>query len=210
MKSIYPSKFENRSSAIEFIENVWSTHRLIHPFSDSLTSKKYGVWLCHKLLKSGKLEMDEQLRIDIHSILSWAVSTSPNISQLSFEEALKSSISWKKKKIVSPIIDMDRVIIHDDNGYFLYDLRKDDFKYEGHMMGHCVSTYEKSYKFKDNILVSLRDRFNKPHVTFESSISKENPEISTIIQQFGNGNHPISDHHMSIVINLLSKYFLLE
>lgn len=205
--SIYPSKFNSEIEALNFIEKVWNTHRSIHPFNDVLTSKKYSVWLCNEILNLGKRDIDENLNREIHSILLWATSTSPNITQISFSEAFERANNWRKKKILPPMVDLNRIISFNDDGYFLYDLIAEDLKYEGQLMGHCVGGYKKSYNFKSNILVSLRDAFNKPHVTFEATSDKSGNAPFSIIQQFGNGNKPVSFKHMNIIIQLISKHF---
>jgi hypothetical protein len=98
-------------------------------------------------------------------------------------DLLLNTTNFKKE-----LEDGESVILSIFDGFSLVDLTKDEnLKKESSLMHHCVGNFGYYKKIVDGEIkiYSLRDRKNKPHVTFEYDISKGH-----IIQMQGKGNKP--------------------
>lgn len=174
-------------------------------------SNKFNVWVFQSLndisMKCG-VDMTtafSEHQNDIKTILNWAYKESPNITSLTFEQALKESKQWVKQHPELFLdIDESRIVFKSDCGYFFYLLSEKDLLFEGQHMGHCVGddSYKKKIKSKKALIVSLRDTNNKPHVTIEISVykDKKTKQFKThLVQQHGKQNLPIRLIYQEII-----------
>lgn len=132
---------------------------------------KYDVWIAKEVKKeSGFLNnLDGFLYI-----IDWAKKKKPNIFNMSFDEAYKSSEEWHnslefdEQAKNDENADNDRILYKCKDGihYFVL-LETDDLNLEGEVMRNCVGSYTDKVKFGRSLIVSLRDDKNNSHVTIE-------------------------------------------
>jgi hypothetical protein len=86
------------------------------------------------------------------------------------------------------------IIAHFNNGYTIQLITsKNDLSCEGNLMGHCSGDYYEYVSNYQSFLFSLRDKFNKPHVTLEFNIDGK------LVQCKGKGNvDPIEKYQKMI------------
>lgn len=177
---------------------------------DDRRKHKYDVWIANQIKKKmmanepDLLEKEE----DIFFILDWAIETKPNLTAMTFEQALQEQRKWlkelSKNGVIRPLpIENERIIHRCSSGRFLYILKPEDLEYEGSVMGHCVGgiDYKNSVRNMRSIIISLRDRQNKPHITIEVSVMKsgQGKMIGVVKQQYGKGNtNPIEAYHQDL------------
>ncbi len=185
-----------------------------NPTNDVRRNHKYDVWIAGVVKKqlldvslSGNTILDKES--ELFKVLDWAIETGPNISAMSYDEALEKQKKWlkdlKKKGVVRPPpLDLERIVYRCKNGYFIYLLTADDLAYEAKAMTHCVNdgdTYKSAIRSRRSILVSLRDERNKPHVTIEVSLNKgiTGKFGGTVLQQYGKENKPpVEKYHAAL------------
>jgi hypothetical protein len=162
--------------------------------------KKYCIWIANQLKENPELKMREG---DMLMILDWKKEEQElNLNDYTFETALdearkahgiifkESNNSLKNKNVV---LDLGK--------YKWVQLQtKDDCREEGEAMGHCVGGHsgiwnKKSYAF------SLRDEFNRPHLTLEAR--REN---GVIFEFKGRSNRSPKPEYVECYIEL-SRHF---
>lgn len=79
-------------------------------------------------------------------------------------------------------------------------LTENALKREGNLMAHCVASYVNKISDKHKIY-SLRDKDNKPHVTFEISLEKS----GNVSQIKGKGNGSIHPKYITAVLKFLKS-----
>ncbi|MEK6830212.1 MAG: PcfJ domain-containing protein [Nanoarchaeota archaeon] len=154
---------------------------------------KYDVWIS-KEVKKDKEVLNKMLEIRL--IVDWASEINADIFQYSFYEAFNAQQEWhedmrRKHQIENldiPDIDENRVIFRfSDKEHFLYLLTANDLVHEGAVMGHCVggNNYKSKIKNNQSLILSIRDKYNMPHVTIEVDVNSRNT-----VQKYGKGNKP--------------------
>ena len=150
---------------------------------------KYDPWIAREARK------DQEILNDIKSlklIIDWVVACKIDLFSFTFTESMTAQKLWhdelaeklKLNKITIPDLDEERVAFRFSDGmHFLYILDTKDLKYEGKMMGNCVggSNYKQKIKNGLSLVLSIRDKNNKPHVTIE--IDRQSCRL---VQQHGN------------------------
>lgn len=168
---------------------------------------KYDVWISKEVKKSNDII---NRIMDIRLIVDWASETNADIFKYDFNKAFESQREWhdemmRKFQIENleiPEIENDRVIFRfSDKEHFLYLLKETDLKHEGVVMGHCVGgkNYKSKIKNRQSLILSVRDKYNMPHVTIEVDVNSR-----SMSQQFGKGNKPPVEKY----IHMLLEYAL--
>lgn len=148
---------------------------VVMDFCRNLGTDKYAIWIAKEAKKNPTILEYEP----IHKIIDWAQTTSPNILNLSFEEAFLKSVTWHdelERKSIKELanqlaIDESRIIYRCKDGkHFFYRLKPSELKMEGRLMGHCIGSngvYSTRLRKKEIDIISIRDEKNYPHVTIE-------------------------------------------
>lgn len=119
---------------------------------------------------------------------------------LGVEKVINSSKRWTKLLVqqAANLVEQDsdvEICVALEDGYKIVKLlNKNAYQYEGREMGHCVA----SYADKKTTVYSLRDKYNKPHATFEVN----NKEIT---QLQGKQNNSIKSTYVTYVIEGVKK-----
>lgn len=202
----YPKYFEIDKS-VEIVKRISSlgsrTGFVGNQGSDSRRKHKYDTWIAKivkddlERLKKAKKPLNISIldnEIEFRNILDWMIAEKIDAFQYNYKQALEQQEIWHQSiaenmqidKIDIPELDESRIIYRCKNQkYFFYLLNKDDLKYEGVNMGHCVggTNYQNNVANNRSIIFSLRDNNNKPHVTTEIIVSKENGELKGVVSQ---------------------------
>lgn len=177
------------------------TVKIISEVGRIARTHKYDVWIAKEFKKDTSILTTQR---DLFSIIDWAKATSPNISSLSFEQALEESKKWHTSFVIDNKDSIKPVEIEDDNiiyickdkKHFFLLLNPDDLKQEGKLMSHCVGGFD--YKVKVNkgysLLISLRDENNEPHVTIEVDTKTCN-----VVQMYGKANSSPKKEYLKMI-----------
>lgn len=161
--------------------------------NDRRREHKYDTWIAKivkdklKTLRSQNKPLHTKIldkEIEFQNILDWMIAEKVDAFNYTFDEALYAQEMWhakiaqqmKVEMLRIPELDPDRVIYRcKDQEYFFYILTPEDLRFEGTHMGHCVggTGYQNKIKNNKSIIVSLRDKNNKPHVTTEILLQKD-------------------------------------
>lgn len=184
-------RISNLGSKTGFIGNQGNDERRHH---------KYDTWIA-KVVKDHLQELRKNKKplnlkildkeLEFQNILDWMVEENVNAFDYNFQEALIEQEKWHQEiaakmqieKIEIPQLDPSRIIYRCKNQeYFFYMLEARELKYEGAGMGNCVGGlgYQKKVKNNSAIIVSLRDKENKPHVTIEILLNTKSQSLETI------------------------------
>ena len=101
---------------------------------------------------------------DFDGVLDWLIVRRPNYTGMSWEQAKQRSDAWhaaladkrpRKKRMRSRDVVMEL-----EDKWVWVKIPKEEYRDEGSLMGHCFGN-----RFKDRAAWSLRDPWNRPHVT---------------------------------------------
>lgn len=196
LKFFYP-KYLSEAEAVDVVKRISElgskTGFIGNQGDDSRREHKYDTWIA-KIIKDELQTLRSQNKplhtkilnkeIEFQNILDWMIAEKVDAFKYTFNQALLAQEIWHAKiaqemkidMIRIPELDPSRIIYRcKDQEYFFYVLTPSDLKYEGTNMGHCVggTGYQNKIKNDKSIIVSLRDKHNKPHVTTEIILHKD-------------------------------------
>ncbi len=149
-------------------------------------------------------------------------SENKKIERMSYPEAFKQSLEWTKKlnkktdkNVLKQIQEEGLKLIHTfENGYKLVKLNtKENFDREGKLMRHCVAGYyERFIQEKSFMILSIRDKENKPLATIEARMKFD---TLTIEQIKGRSNREVYDYETAKLFfdyleQRVEKYTLMD
>lgn len=187
-------------------------------YANDLTFKK----AIEKNEKIVKVFIDKKSERRLEHIIHYFESLKDlnNLNKISYKEAFKQSVEWTKrlnkktdKSKLNIITEEGLKILHKfDNGYTLVKLTtKENFDREGKLMNHCVAGYYDRYNKEQNFMIlSMRDKDNKPLATIEAKMRFDTLRIEQIK---GRANREVYDYETAkLFFNYLeekkTKYIL--
>lgn len=173
--------------------------------------KKYSIWIANQI---------KNFNINIHSvdddnkinrILDWKREVQEiNLNELNFKQAIKMADKYFDSLFIKTSKSLkNKNVILDCGDYKWVQLKTiDDCIEEGNSMGHCIGNdnHSKSIYSERSIAFSLRDKYNKPHLTLEAPFNKEDNQIGKIFEFKGSKNQTPSINYVKYFIELLKKY----
>ena len=173
-------------------------------------SKKYSVWLGNQVLKYPKIIENDKLNNDIDLILDWKKEIQNiDLKEFDFFSALKEAKEFQKSLFIPNANGLKNTNVILDCGEYKWVqlITKKDCKEEGSFMGHCIGNSSHSTRISSGSSVgfSLRDKFNKPHITIEARVDKNN-KIDNIFEFKGTANGVPNVEYTKYFIELLEKY----
>lgn len=169
-------------------------------------SKKYSVWLANQVIKNKEVIFRHN---DIDLILDWKKERQDiNLNEITFIDALKQAQEFQKSLFVpnSNGLKNTNVILDCGEYKWVQLLTKADCTEEGNVMGHCIggSSHNTRISNGNSVAFSLRDKYNKPHITLEAYVKNE--EIGNIFEFKGTANGVPKTEYTKYFIDLLKKY----
>jgi hypothetical protein len=169
-------------------------------------SKKYCVWIGNQVLKSPDIINKEN---DIDLVLDWKKEIQDiNLNSINFKTALKLAKDYQKSLFVPNVNGLKNTNVVLDCGDYKWVqlITKADCKEEGSTMGHCIGNNGHNTRISNgnSVAFSLRDKFNRPHITIEADI-KDN-KIGNIFEFKGTANGVPKVEYSKYFIQLLEKY----
>lgn len=163
--------------------------------------KKYAIWLANQI-KLDKSIIEKNEEIDL--ILDWKrVEQTSNLNDFTFIQALEKANEFQKTLFIN--IDnslSNKNVVLDCGKYKWVQLLTDeDCKEEGEAMGHCIGGHghNQNISLGKTIAFSLRDEYNRPHLTFES-------REGSIFEFKGKGNSVPLIEYVNCFYDLFKKY----
>jgi len=165
--------------------------------------KKYCVWIANQIKANFDLKRREG---DINLILDWKKEEQElNLNDYTFDEALQlarvahgmnfkeNNNSLKNKNIVLDLGTYKWVQL----------LTQEDCKEEGSAMGHCIggNGHASSISRGNSFAFSLRDEFNRPHLTLEANKSN-----GTVFEFKGRNNAVPKLQYIECYVELSQKF----
>lgn len=144
--------------------------------------------------------IDELNRNEIYQVIDY-LNTLNDIN-FGYEQAKRKSEEWHKRlaeqKQDIKAKDSSKIVVTFSDGFTWRLLQtQDDYKLEGKRMGHCVGDYIPG----EQLIYSLRDLEDKPHVTIELDLEKP----PTIEQIKGKENRP-QLKYKKYVVKFIKKF----
>lgn len=135
------------------------------------------------------------------------------LSRMSWAQAVQAAEEFhrelaKKRGEDSEELEGDKTVYLDlgENGTWWKLVGKSCLDREGNLMGHCVADYIDQVESGESIILSLRDKSNKPHVTVELAPFRYKDGQGISIEQVkGKENEPPVPKYQPQVISLLKK-----
>lgn len=142
------------------------------------------------------------------------------LNRITFQQVLDLSIKWHENLAKSTGKDLsDRLSLADyeqreliqefDDGFGWYILPSDIcLKREGDLMGHCVGSYSDDIMEGKKLIVSLRGKNNKPHVTIGLSIiERESDRLECEIEEIkGRANEVPHSKYRKYIDAFIGKF----
>tara|TARA_Y100000389_G_C17464356_1_gene524268 strand:- start:3397 stop:4431 length:1035 start_codon:yes stop_codon:yes gene_type:complete len=172
--------------------------------------KKYSIWIANQLKTYKFLFSDRerliQFSIDIDNILNWKREVQNlNLNDYDFETALSKSITYQQSLFVSSEKSLkNKKVILDCGEYKWVKLStQEDCIEEGNFMNHCIGGNSHAPRIESGISMafSLRDKFNKPHLTLEANLNNK-----IIIEFKGSSNSLPKAEYLDYFVQLNQKY----
>jgi hypothetical protein len=167
-------------------------------------SKKYCVWLANQVKLNENILNQEQ---DIISIIDWKKEfQNINLNVLSFEEALLQANEFQNSLFIESDTDEvanDNVVLDCGTYKWVQLTTEEQCIKEGQLMKHCIGGNGHSQRISSgkSLAFSLRDKYNKPHVTIELYSD------SKVIFEFkGNSNQKPKTKYLKYFLELAKKY----
>lgn len=172
--------------------------------------KKYSIWIANQLKDNNfsfsNRERLIQFEIDINNILNWKKEIQNlNLNDYDFETALSKAIAYQQSLFVSTEKSLkNKNVVLDCGEYKWVKLStKEDCIEEGNFMNHCIGNNSHAPKIESgsSIAFSLRDKFNKPHLTLEANLDNK-----IIIEFKGSSNSLPKAEYLDYFVQLNQKY----
>ena len=161
------------------------------------------------------------LKLDVENIPNWKEvykqkekELKEHLSNLSFEELQQEIEKYNFtdetigiKSLQDEIRDKDVKLVYTypDKYSWVTIISKRGLEQEGSNMNHCVGGFDYWNRINkgETVIYSLRDKFNKPHITIEVTDNE-------IIQIQGYGNSDISEKYHDMLLDGLKKYIVFD
>lgn len=187
-------------------------------------SKKYCLWIanqigdtnCYRLnwFLNTQTENQKQQKIyfsnEVDIILDWKREVQNiNLNDYSFSKALKEANKFHKSLFVPNENGLKNTSVVLDCGEFKWVQLNttQDCKEEGSTMGHCIGNSSHSQRITSGVSIafSLRDKYNRPHLTIEA-YSKD----KRIFEFKGHSNCVPKPEYLDYFVELNKKYYFSE
>lgn len=173
--------------------------------------KKYAIWFANQI-KDFNLDINSNdVDNEINRILTWKREVQEvNLNDLKFKEAIKLADKYFNSLFVKTSKSLkNKNVVLDCGDYKWVQLKTvDDCIEEGKAMGHCIGNdyHSKRIANKNSVSFSLRDKYNKPHLTLEALFNEEKNEFGNIFEFKGSQNQIPNIEYSKYFVKLLEKY----
>jgi len=165
--------------------------------------KKYAVWIANQLKVNADLKVREG---DFNMILDWKKEEQElNLNDYTFETALAAAriahgILFKEN---NNSLNNKNIVLDLGEFKWVQLVTQQDCKEEGSAMGHCIggNGHANSIANGKTVAFSLRDEFNRPHLTLEAR-----KEGGVVFEFKGRNNGVPKPQYIECYIELSKKY----
>lgn len=173
--------------------------------------KKYAIWIANQIkdfnIDINSIDDDNK----INRILDWKREAQEvNLNELNFKQALKMADKYFDSLFVKTSKSLkNKNVVLDCGKYKWVQLKTvEDCVEEGKAMSHCIGGSGHSQRIFEerSIAFSLRDKYNKPHLTLEAPYDKKNNQIGKIFEFKGTSNQTPNIEYSKYFVELLKKY----
>lgn len=187
-------------------------------------SKKYCLWIANQIadkhcyrvnwfLESQtphQVQLANNFSNEIDTVLDWKREVQNiNLNEYSFKKAIKEATKFQKSLFVPNENGLKNTNVVLDCGDFKWVqlVNSGDCKEEGSVMGHCIGNSSHSQRISSGVSIafSLRDKYNKPHLTVET-YSKD----KRIFEFKGHSNSSPKPEYLDYFVELNKKYNFSE
>ena len=170
--------------------------------------KKYAIWLANQIKNNQLVLGSNKLKVeaDIDLILDWKKENQEiNLNDYEFNLALKEAQKFQKALFIPNPNGLKNTNVVLDCGEYKWVqlITKEDCREEGSAMGHCIGNSGHSNRISSGsaIAFSLRDKFNRPHISIEAGANDR-----VIVEMKGSGNQMPKDEYVGYFLELFKKY----
>tara|TARA_R110001606_G_scaffold32400_4_gene98138 strand:+ start:1081 stop:2136 length:1056 start_codon:yes stop_codon:yes gene_type:complete len=183
-------------------------------------SKKYCVWVANQIadkqcyrvnwfLESQTLQQVQMLNNfsnEVDTILDWKKEVQGNnLNDYNFKKAILEANKFNKSLFVPNNNGLKNTNVILDCGEYKWVqlITEPDCKEEGSTMGHCIGNSSHSQRISSggSIAFSLRDKYNRPHLTIEA-----NSKNKQVFEFKGHSNSSPKSEYLDCFVELNNKY----
>ena len=183
-------------------------------------SKKYSIWLANQIgdkncyrvnwFLENQTSKQEQKKInfsnEVDTILDWKKEVQDiNLNEHNFDNALTKAKKFHKDLFVPNGNGLKNTNVVLDCGEYKWVqlVTVKDCKEEGNTMGHCIGGNGHNTRISSgkSVAFSLRDKYNKPHLTLEAYSDNKN-----IFEFKGNSNSVPKTEYLDYFVKLNEKF----
>lgn len=173
--------------------------------------KKYAIWIANQIkdfnIDINSIDDDNK----INRILDWKREAQEvNLNELNFKQALNMADKYFDSLFIKTSKSLkNKNVVLDCGKYKWVQLKTvEDCIEEGNAMGHCIgnTNHNQSISQERSVAFSLRDKYNKPHLTLEAPYDKINNQIGKIFEFKGTSNNTPNIEYSKYFVELLKKY----
>jgi hypothetical protein len=157
--------------------------------------------------KHNNLHVDYLILIKDYLVANESEELKRKLFKMPLNDILNKSLDWHDKILKQSEIqknikgnsnDIRKIISFNDGYSWVSITSKEGLDFEGNAMGHCVGQggYDNLQK---NLIISLRDKSNMPHVTIQVNHDNKIQQIQ------GKGNKPINKKYYEKLIQLINQ-----
>lgn len=187
-------------------------------------SKKYCLWIANQIgdkecyrvnwfLETKTSHQEQKLNNfsnAVDTILDWKKEVQDiNLNEYNFKKALYEANVFHKNLFIPNNNGLKNTNVVLDCGEYKWVqlITIPDCKEEGSTMGHCIGNSSHSQRITSggSIAFSLRDKFNRPHLTLEANAVRKN-----IFEFKGNSNNTPKPEYLDYFVELNKKYEFSE
>lgn len=167
-------------------------------------SKKYCIWLANQVKLNEDILNQEQ---NIISIIDWKKEfQNINLNALSFEQALLQATEFQNSLFIQSDkseLTNEKVVLDCGPYKWVQLITEEQCTKEGQLMKHCIGGHGHSKRISsgESLAFSLRDKYNKPHVTIELYSNSK-----SIFEFKGNSNQIPKTKYLKYFLELAKKY----
>jgi hypothetical protein len=173
--------------------------------------KKYAIWIANQI-KNFNIDINSNDDDNkINRVIDWKREIQEiNLNALNFEQALNMADNYFDSLFIKTSKSLkNKNVVLDCGKYKWVQLKTvQDCIEEGNAMGHCIGStnHNQNISQERSVAFSLRDKYNKPHLTLEAPFNKEKNQIGKIFEFKGSRNQTPSVNYVKYFIDLLKKY----
>jgi hypothetical protein len=173
--------------------------------------KKYAIWIANQI-KNFNIDINSNEDDNkINRILDWKREAQEvNLNELDFKQALNMADNYFDSLFVKTSKSLkNKNVVLDCGKYKWVQLKTvEDCIEEGNAMGHCIgnSNHSQNISQERSVAFSLRDKYNKPHLTLEAPFDKSLNYIGKIFEFKGTSNQTPAVEYVECFVELLKKY----